>query len=80
MKRRGFTLIELLVVIAIIAVLLSLLMPGLKMARKNAMGLKCAANLKQLNAAWQMYIGDFRVFPVPVMRRGVKSVLRHLRD
>ncbi|MGH7244734.1 MAG: type II secretion system protein [Phycisphaerales bacterium] len=65
MKRRGFTLIELLVVIAIIAVLLSLLMPGLKMARKNAMATKCAANLKQLNTAWQMYLGDFRVFPVP---------------
>ncbi|MBL8887767.1 MAG: type II secretion system protein [Phycisphaerales bacterium] len=65
MKRRGFTLIELLVVIAVIAILLSLLMPGLKLVRKSAMGTRCAANLKQLNAAWQMYIGDFRVFPVP---------------
>lgn len=68
MPRRGFSLVELLVVIAIIAILLSLLVPGLKKARKSAMNTKCAANLKQLDTAWQMYLGDFRVFPVPRSR------------
>ncbi|MBS0190856.1 MAG: type II secretion system protein [Phycisphaerales bacterium] len=60
-ERRGFTLIELLVVIAVISILL----PSLKSARKTANDLKCSANLKQIGAAWQLYINDFRVFPVP---------------
>ncbi|MBS0188423.1 MAG: type II secretion system protein [Planctomycetes bacterium] len=64
-SRGGFSLIELLVALAVIAVLLSLLVPGLRMARKSAREMVCQSNLKQLNAAWQMYVGDFRVFPVP---------------
>jgi len=68
MKRRGFTLIELLVVIAIIAVLLSLLMPGLKMARRGAMSTKCLANLKPQITAWQSYSDDYRIFPLPRSR------------
>ena len=64
-RSRGFTLIELMVVIAVIAVLISLLVPGLKMARRRAFELKCQANLKQQVTAWHAYINDFRVFPVP---------------
>jgi len=72
MKRQGFTLIELLVVIAIIAVLLSLLLPGLKMARRGAMGTKCLANLKPQIAAWQSYTDENRIFPLPRSRDMVK--------
>ncbi|MFN9972433.1 MAG: hypothetical protein ACK58T_21345, partial [Phycisphaerae bacterium] len=53
------------VVIAVVAVLISLLVPGLKMARRRAFELKCQANLKQQVTAWHAYINDFRVFPVP---------------
>lgn len=64
-RSRGFTLIELLVAIAVIAVLMSMLVPGLKSARSRGFELKCQANLKQQVTAWHAYINDFRVFPVP---------------
>ena len=53
-KRVGFTLIELLVVIAIIALLMSILVPALALARKQAKNAICMSNLKQLGNAASM--------------------------
>ncbi|MHC4854923.1 MAG: type II secretion system protein [Planctomycetota bacterium] len=51
----AFTLIELLVVIAIIALLLSIIMPGLGAAKRQAQGIVCQAHLKGLSQAWLIY-------------------------
>jgi len=54
-RRRGFTLIELLVVIAIIALLLSIVMPALKMAKEQGRKIVCKNNLSQIGKAMEMY-------------------------
>ena len=55
----GFTLIELLVVIAIIALLMAILMPALQRARKQAKGINCKSNMRQIGLAANLYAGDY---------------------
>ncbi|MFQ5502070.1 MAG: type II secretion system protein [Phycisphaerae bacterium] len=57
-SRVGFTLIELLVVIAIIALLISILLPAMSMARHEGAKAKCLANIRSIAQATVLYMDN----------------------
>lgn len=56
--RKAFTLVELLVVVAIIALLAGVLLPVLAKARVQSDRVACRAQLRDLGAAFVMYMSD----------------------
>lgn len=59
-RRSGFTLIELLVVISIIAVLASLVLPGVQQARETARRTQCLNNMRNIGVAMQTFATERR--------------------
>ena len=63
---KGFTLIELLVVLGLIAVLIAILMPGIRAARDQSLRTTCMSNVRQLCMAAIAYANDNdRFLPAP---------------
>ena len=57
-NRTGFTLVELLAVMLILSMLMGLIFPNLQRATQNAQSIACAANLRTIGTAVQLYIQD----------------------
>lgn len=55
---RGFSLVELLVVLGILAVLVSLLLPTLAKARREADYVRCQGQMKQIGEMMAVYMGN----------------------
>jgi len=64
-KSWGFTLIELLVVIAITAILASLLLPVLVMAKIKAQTAQCTSNFKQMQLGSILYNSEYEDYMAP---------------
>jgi prepilin-type N-terminal cleavage/methylation domain-containing protein len=74
---RGFTLVEMLIVIAIIGVLISILLPSLKMARIVANDTKCMSNLRMHGQAIVTYAADNSAY-FPVFGSMADELLRDI--
>jgi prepilin-type N-terminal cleavage/methylation domain-containing protein/prepilin-type processing-associated H-X9-DG protein len=62
-RLRAFTLIELMVTISVIALLLTILLPAVQMAREASRRAGCANNLRQLGLALNSYASSTGVLP-----------------
>ncbi len=70
-SRVGFTLVELLVVIGIIALLISILLPAINRARKQAQTVKCLSNLRQMALGMTMTAVERKGYMQPTSEKAL---------
>ena len=69
--RRGISLLEIVLVLFIVAVMLSILVPGIRRSRETARRALCANNLKQTTLALAAYHDSHELFPPGYVTRDV---------
>lgn len=69
--RAGFTILELFVVLVVAALLLSLLVPGIRHAQEAARRVQCQNNIKQVGLALHNYHDLYDCFPPGYIARNV---------
>ena len=63
-QRKGYTILEVIIALAVLAILMSMLMPVLALARNRATRLKCQNNVKQVNITFIAFASENEVkFP-----------------
>jgi len=73
-RPRGFTLIELLVVISVIALLMAILLPALRRAKRQTQAIVCRSNMKQWGLVFALYADDNNdSFPQSYAGNGVNA-------
>lgn len=70
-RRRGFTLTELLVVVAIIGIVVAVVLPVLRGARRTAARVQEAAAMRQVLTAWTSYATDSKGALLPGFKTGL---------
>ncbi|NBP52122.1 MAG: prepilin-type N-terminal cleavage/methylation domain-containing protein [Actinobacteria bacterium] len=67
MTRRAFTLVEVLVTVAIVAILVAILLPGMRAAHGAARTTACSSNLRQIASACSSYEASNGALPAAVL-------------
>ncbi|MBI4713133.1 MAG: prepilin-type N-terminal cleavage/methylation domain-containing protein [Planctomycetes bacterium] len=79
MRKQGFSLIELLVVISIIAILATLILPGLTRAKITAKETTARTEISSFDQALSMYQADFGAYPAEETGNSSKTLVDSLK-